>query len=381
MQQLSEELTQSKILIVDDEPVNTHLLKRVLAASGFRNFQSTNDSRQALALFEEMAPDLVLLDLSMPYIDGYTLLKEFCCQVPVGEYLPILILTANISSQAKQRALSLGARDFLTKPLDIAEVRLRMKNLLEARLLHLRLHDHNVTLEERVRQRTHELEEAQFEILDRLARAAEYRDDQTGAHTRRVGMMSERVALALGLPVETARIIGLAARFHDIGKIGIPDSILRKPGPLTSMERSLMRAHTRLGASILSGSRFHILQVAESIALTHHERFDGRGYTPGLGGEAIPIEGRIVAVVDAFDAMVNDRPYRGARSLNEAIDELQREAGKQFDPRVVAAFLAPGALDLERMAAALRDPTEVSLTLFPEKPLAQLGFDEGGYEA
>jgi|HubBroStandDraft_6_1064221.scaffolds.fasta_scaffold233503_2 putative two-component system response regulator len=381
MQQLSEDLKNCKILIVDDEPVNTHLLKRVLAASGFHNFRSTNDSRQALPLFQELAPDLVVLDLSMPYIDGFTLLQEFCSSGGHGQYLPILILTANISSQAKQRALSLGARDFLTKPLDIAEVRLRIKNLLETRLLHQRLHDQNVTLEERVRQRTQELEEAQFEILDRLARAAEYRDDQTGAHTRRVGMMSEQVALALGLSVEKARIIGLAARLHDIGKIGIPDSILRKPGPLSPRELALMREHTRLGASILSGSRFHILQMAESIALTHHERFDGSGYTPGLGGEAIPIEGRIVAVVDAFDAMVNDRPYRGARTLNEAIDELQREAGKQFDPRVVAAFLAPGALDLGRMAAALRNPGEVNLTLFPEKSLAQFAFDEGRYEA
>jgi putative two-component system response regulator len=381
MQQLSDELTQYKILIVDDEPGNTHLLESVLAEGGFRNYRSTNDSREAVPLFQELEPDVVLLDLSMPYIDGYALLEEFRMLVPVGTYVPILVLTADISTQAKQRALSLGARDFLTKPFDITEVLLRIRNLLETRQLQMRLQDHNLTLEERVRERTHELEEAQFEILDRLARAAEYRDDETGAHTRRVGMMSEQVALSLGLGPERARIIGLAARFHDIGKIGIPDSVLLKPGPLSPVERTLMRMHTELGAGILSGSRFNILQMAESIALTHHERFDGGGYTHKLAGESIPIEGRIVAVVDAFDAMVSDRPYRKARPLHEALDELQREAGKQFDPRVVAAFLAPGASDLGRMAAALRNPADKNLTLFSEKPLTQFAFDEGGNEA
>jgi len=277
--------------------------------------------------------------------------------------------------------LSLGARDFLTKPFDITEVLLRIRNLLETRQLQMRLQDHNLTLEERVRERTQELEEAQFEILDRLARAGEYRDDETGAHTRRVGMMSEQVALTLGLGAEMARVIGLAARFHDIGKIGIPDSILRKPGPLNPVERSLMCTHTQLGASILSGSRFNILQIAESIALTHHERFDGGGYTHKLAGESIPIEGRIVAVVDAFDAMVSDRPYRKARPLHEALEELERGSGKQFDPRVVAAFLAPGAYDLGRMAAALRNPGDKSLPLLAEKPLSQFAFDEGGHKA
>lgn len=359
MRQICEDLTHNKVLIVDDEPANTQLLERVLAEGGFDNYRSTNDSRQAVPLFQEFEPDLVLLDLSMPHLDGYALLNQFREIIPVSSYFPILVLTADISSQAKQRALSLGARDFLTKPFDITEVLLRIRNLIETRQLHMRLHEHNLTLEERVRQRTRELEEAQFEILDRLALAAEYRDDETGAHTRRVGLLSERVALALGLPVEWARIIGLAARFHDVGKIGIPDSILRKPGPLSPVEQSLMRTHTSLGASILAGSRFPILQVAESIALTHHERFDGNGYGVGLAGDSIPIEGRIVAVVDAFDAMVNDRPYRRALSLKKALQELQRAAGKQFDPRVVEAFLASGSRDLSRMARALRNPAEL----------------------
>jgi putative two-component system response regulator len=286
-------------------------------------------------------------------LDGYALLEEFRGKVAPDTYLPILVLTADISAQAKQRALSLGARDFLTKPFDITEVLLRIRNLLETRHLHMQLQDEKLRLEERVRQRTRELEEAQAEILERLALAGEYRDDDTGAHTRRVGSMSERVALTLGLPTERARIIGVAARFHDIGKIGIPDSILRKPGPLTSTETAFMRTHTTLGAGILAGSRFNILQVAEIIALTHHHRFDGNGPSSGVAGESIPIEGRIVAVVDAFDAMVHDRPYRRALPLQDALDELRREAGKQFDPRVVEAFLAPGSYDLLGMASAI----------------------------
>jgi putative two-component system response regulator len=361
-----KDLRQCKILIIDDEPANTQLLERVLTEGGFCNFRSTNDSRHALPLFQEFLPDLVLLDLSMPYLDGYALLKQLGGRVAPGMYLPILVLTADISSRAKQRALSLGARDFLVKPFDIIEVLLRIQNLLETRQLHLQLQEQNSQLEERVRKRTRELESAQYEILDRLALAADYRDDETGAHTRRVGWMSERVALALGLPAPEARIIGLAARFHDIGKIGIPDSVLLKAGPLTSVEKSLMRTHTTLGATILSGSRFPILQMAESIALTHHERFDGAGYSPGLAGESIPLEGRIVAVVDAFDAMVNERPYRKAMPVKQALDELRREAGKQFDPRVVEAFLMPGSHDLLKMADAV-DHEETMAQ--PELPL------------
>ena len=345
MKQLCEDLVHCKILIVDDEPANTKLLERVLAEGGFQDYRSTNDSRLARSLFLEFEPDLVLLDLYMPHLDGYALLQQLLEALSPNIYLPILVLTADISSKAKQQALRLGARDFLTKPFDITEVLLRIRNLLETRQLHMQLREHNHRLEERVRLRTHELEEAQAEVLERLAVAGEYRDDDTGAHTRRVGSMSERLALALGLAPDRARIIGLAARFHDIGKIGIPDSILRKPGPLTSGETSLMRTHTTLGASILAGSRFGILQVAETIALTHHQRFDE-------GGEEIPIEGRIVAVVDAFDAMVHDRPYRKGMPLQAAIDELEREAGKQFDARVVEAFVSDGSHDLLQLAHA-----------------------------
>src|SRR5271168_2066238 len=187
MKRLVEDLADCKILILDDEPANTKLLERVLVEGGFCQYRSLNDPCQALSVFEEFQPDLILLDLAMPYLDGYELLEEFRGKVAPDMYLPILVLTADISTQAKQRALSLGARDFLTKPFDITEVLLRIRNLLEARHLHMQLQDENYRLEERVKQRTYELEEAQAEILERLALASEYRDDETGAHTRRVG--------------------------------------------------------------------------------------------------------------------------------------------------------------------------------------------------
>lgn len=332
-------VTSYRILIVDDEPANVRLLERLLDQAGHANFRSTTDSRQALPLFQEFKPDLILLDLLMPHLDGYAVMRQICARMPAEAYLPILVLTADITPRAKERALSAGARDFLTKPFDLTEVLLRIRNLLETRHLHLQLAAHNAALEETVRSRTRDLEQAQYEILDRLSMAAEYRDDVTGEHAKRVGLLSERLALALGIPPPQAEIIRHAATLHDLGKIGIPDSILLKQGALSPEEKGVMKTHTLIGARILSGSRSPVLQVAELIALTHHERWDGTGYSPGLMGEAIPLEGRIVAVADALDAMVNNRPYRDAIGLESALQELSRQSGRQFDPQVVEVLV------------------------------------------
>ena len=343
------DLAARAILIVDDEPANVALLEQVLAQGGYANFRSTTDSRQVLPLFQEFQPDLVLLDLLMPHFDGYAVMKQLCGKIGPETYLPILVLTADVTPQAKQRALTLGARDFLTKPFDITEVLLRIRNLLETRELHLMLRDQNLMLEKRVRERTRDLEEAQYEILDRLSLAAEYRDDRTGEHTRRVGLLSERLALEMGYTAEEAKTIGRAATLHDLGKIGIPDLLLLKHSELTAEEFEVMRSHTTTGAKILSGSKFQLLQRAETIALTHHERWDGSGYS-GLAGNSIPLEGRIVAVADSFDAMVNDRPYQKAMPVNDALAELVRGSGTQFDPLVVAAFLGLERHDLISLA-------------------------------
>jgi putative two-component system response regulator len=274
----------------------------------------------------------------MPYLDGFEVMNQLRARVPLGIFLPILVLTADITPETKRKALDEGATDFLTKPFDQTEVVLRIRNLLRTRVLHLQLQDQNHLLEQKVRERTIELEETQIEILERLALAAEYRDDDTGEHTKRVGQMSAQIAQALGLSNAEVELIRRAAPLHDVGKIAIPDSILLKPGKLTPEEFELMKTHTTVGAKMLSGGRFPLLQRAEEIALTHHERWDGTGYA-GLKGESIPIAGRIVAVADVFDALTSARPYKEAWPRAKAIEEVQRQSGRQFDQSVVEAFL------------------------------------------
>jgi putative two-component system response regulator len=245
--------------------------------------------------------------------------------------VPILVLTADATTTARHAALRAGAKDFLTKPLDEVDVVLRTNNLLGARL-------HSVLLEAQVRERTHALEQAQLETLQRLALAAEYRDDDTGLHTRRVGLSAGRIAAALGLPAAQVEILRRAAPLHDVGKIGIPDAILLKPGKLTAEEVVTMQRHTTIGEALLAGSSSPWLQLAAEIALTHHERWDGTGYPAGLAGTDIALTGRIVAVADVFDALTHVRPYKPAWPVDEALAEIERQSGRQFDPCVVAAF-------------------------------------------
>ena len=331
-------LTTSRILIVDDQPSNVMLLEGILLEDDFTSFCSISDARQALPAFIEYLPDLVLLDLQMPYLDGFSVMKQLrACMAP-DDFLPVLVLTADITPNAKRRALSEGALDFLTKPFDATEVLLRIKNLLQTRSLHLQLKQQNELLDQKVRERTTELEATQLEILERLALAAEYRDDNTGEHTKRVGETAARIAEALGWSARDVELIRRAAPLHDVGKIAISDLILLKPGKLTPEEFESMKAHARLGAQILSGGRFPLLQLAEQIALTHHERWDGTGYL-GTQGENIPLAGRIVAVADVFDALTSARPYKPAWPISEAVAEIKRQSGRQFDPTVVEAFL------------------------------------------
>jgi putative two-component system response regulator len=266
-------------------------------------------------------------------------MERLRASIDPGTYLPILVLTADISQSIKQRALACGAKDFLTKPFDITEVVLRMRNLLETRFLHLRLAGHNRELEVKVRERTLDLEAARVEVLQRLSLAAEFRDDDTGQHTQRVGHTSALLAQALGLPDEEVGLVRLAAPLHDVGKIGIADAILLKPGKLTPEEFGVMTTHTSIGGKILTGSHSPLLQLAERIALNHHERWDGGGYPHGRCGEDIPLAGRIVSVADVFDALTHPRPYKKAWPVEQAVAEVERLGGSKFDPAVVAVFL------------------------------------------
>jgi cyclic di-GMP phosphodiesterase len=331
-------LTTARVLIIDDQPSNTALLEGILQEEDFTSYRSLTDSREALPAFIDYVPDLILLDLQMPFFNGYEVMKQLRACISPSDFLPILVLTADITPEAKRRALTEGALDFLTKPFDATEVSLRIKNLLQTRSLHLRIQGQNQLLDQKINERTAELEATQIEILERLALAAEYRDDDTGEHTKRVGRTSARIAEALGWSAAEVELIGRAAPLHDVGKISISDLILLKPGKLTPEEFENMKTHTTVGAKMLSGGRFPLLQLAEQIALTHHERWDGSGYI-GLRQEAIPIAGRIVTVADVFDALTSERPYKKAWTVNEALEEIQHQSGRQFDPRVVEAFM------------------------------------------
>jgi putative two-component system response regulator len=343
---VDRKLLGSRILIVDDEEANLRVLVRLLEQRGYTNVKTLSDPREVLPTFFEWDPDLILLDLHMPHIDGWGVLAQLSDAKLETSYLPVLMLTADATRETKQRALSIGAKDFLSKPFDATEVLLRIDNLLHTRLLHLELEHYNRALEARVLERTQELDKARYEIIERLALAAEFRDDDTHQHTWRVGQMAAYLAKAADLPSADVEVIRRAAPLHDVGKIGIPDAILLKPGKLTPDEFAHMKTHTTIGARILSQSEFTLLQVASEIALTHHERWDGNGYPNRLAGDEIPIVGRIVAVVDVFDALTHERPYKPAWPVGDALAEMERQRGTQFDATFVDVLL-----DLRRRSA------------------------------
>lgn len=329
----------ARILVVDDDLSNLNVLVRTLQRAGFRNVHGVCRAAEVMPTVVEFQPDVVLLDLHLPGTDGIELLMDLKAVQGRRNYLPVLALTGDSSRAMRDAALAAGARDFLTKPYEPAEVILRVRNLIETRLLHVELQRQNAMLSERFEARTEELEEAKLEILERLARAADFRDESSYGHTTRVGELAARIAAQMGMSAAEVEQMRIAARLHDIGKIGLSDSILMKPGPLAPSEFLAQEKHTLIGANILAGSRFPVLRVAEEIALTHHESWDGTGYPRGLREEEIPLSGRIVAVADVFDALTHVRAYKSAWRLDDAVDEIKHQSGKKFDPAVVKAFL------------------------------------------
>jgi putative two-component system response regulator len=330
-------LAHSRVLVVDDELATVRFLTRLLNGSG-AEVASTTDARQVPELVASQDPDLVILDLHMPHMDGFEVMEALGPLRSPTRYLPVLVLTGDTASSVKQRALRVGARDFLSKPFDTVEALLRIRNLLTTRHFYIALEREQQRLEQSVRERTRELADTHLEIVGRLARAAEYRDDNTGEHTRRVGRLSGLLARTLGYDKDATEMIERAAALHDVGKVGVPDAILLKPGPLTPAEIEIMRTHAVVGAKILSNSRAPLLRMAEAIALTHHERWDGTGYPAGLREGAIPYVGRIVALADAFDAMTHSRPYQSAIPLAVAVETLTSLRGRAYDPAVFDAF-------------------------------------------
>ena len=349
-----DDVSSATLLIVDDNHGNVRLLEHILKAEGYRSILGTTDPRDTLKLVAEHDPDIILLDMHMPQMDGLEVLAVLKRALPQDVYLPILAFTGSEDERVKDRALREGAMDFVTKSEDATEVLQRTKNLLRTRFLYKQQRLHARELERAVRERTFELArvnlslqqanqalaETNEDILVRLARATEYSDDGSEGHTLRVGRLAYLTARKLGLTSEFCDTILLAARLHDVGKVAIPDGILLRPGRLSDEEQLYLREHCIIGAELLSGGQSAFLKMAEAIALTHHERWDGGGYPSGLKGAMIPIEGRITAIVDVFDTLTHARPYRPAWSYEEAKELLIEESGRHFDAQVVEAFLA-----------------------------------------
>jgi putative two-component system response regulator len=326
------------ILVIDDQPSNVRLLERILRRRGYSNVMAATSSREALVKAAAQPPDVVLLDLHMPDMHGVAVMQELHALNPHNPPL-VIVLTGDDLQETKSEVLAAGARDFITKPFDTTEVALRIDNIADLRLMHNRLQLTNSELEDKVRERTSELEKAQLDVLDRLARAAEFRDDATGQHTRRVGLAATSLAQTIGLSDKEVELIAIGAPLHDVGKIAIPDNILLKPGPLDSAEMKIMQSHTTVGATLLHDGGSASLAMACEIALSHHERWDGTGYPYRLKGTAIPVCGRIVAIVDFVDALSNDRPYRRSFGFNQVMEMTRAGRGEHFDPDMLDVFL------------------------------------------
>lgn len=342
---LIDELESACILVVDDEPANVKLLERMLVARGFNHVLSVQDPRQVLGVMKDNDVDLVLLDINMPHMDGFQVMEQLQAELPEG-VPPILVLTAQNAQDFLRRALNHGALDYVTKPFDSEELFLRVKNLLKVRQVNKFMEQQNTLLDQRVQERTSELElarqmlhDSRLQIVRRLGRAAEYRDNETGLHIIRMSKMAALIGMQAGMSEEECDLLLNAAPMHDIGKIGIPDTILLKPGKFEPEEWEIMKTHAQIGADILSGDDMPLLNMASEIALTHHEKWDGSGYPNGLKGEAIPLVGRITALADVFDALTSERPYKKAWSVEDSIALIKEQSGKHFDPALVEHFL------------------------------------------
>lgn len=339
MNEITDKLKDSCILIVDDKPANVLLLEQLLEEEGYRNVLSTTDSREVLGIYRDQSVDMILLDIRMPFMDGIEVMQTLKEEVGNNDYLPILVLTAQTDTETRQKALAAGARDFLTKPFQPWEVFQRIHNLLETRIFYNNQRLRADDLELEVQKRTRELQLTQHEVVRRLGRAGEYRDNETGAHVVRMSKSCRLLALEAGLGEAFAELILQASPMHDVGKIGIPDNILLKPGRLTPEEREIMETHVEIGVDIIGKFDSDMLNMAREIAATHHEKWDGSGYPKGLAGEDIPISGRIAAICDVFDALTSERPYKDAWPLEKTVALIKDNAGSHFDPELVKLFV------------------------------------------
>jgi putative two-component system response regulator len=340
------------ILVIEDDPMNSRLLTTVLDRLGYIA-AAAFDGLSGLAKVESDPPDLILLDLDLPGIDGYEVARRLK-HSPKTRIIPIVVVSSFAEVENRIKALDAGADDFLSKPIDQVELRARVQSLLKVKIYNDHMVNHQKILEEEVDKRTRQLRQAFDDLktasqkvkhaaLDttfRLAQAGEYKDAETGSHIKRMGYYTEAIAKAMALAPQDIEAILYAAPMHDIGKIGIPDRILLKPGPLDEQEWTFMMQHTTIGGNILSGSDSYVIQMAEQIALEHHEKWDGSGYPKGLKGPDISLWGRISAIADVFDALTTTRPYKKAFPLDYSLEILEKSRGAHFDPDVVGAFFS-----------------------------------------
>jgi putative two-component system response regulator len=324
------DLKGMKVLIVDDTTANIDVLRKTLAPQQFEIAIALN-GETALKLAPKFLPDLILLDVRMPGIDGY----ETCRRLKANETtrkVPVIFISANNDTQDIVEGFHVGGVDYITKPFRQEEVVARVRS-------HLELSELKNKLEEKVLKRTGQLNKSRLEILQRLVKTSEFKDNETGMHIRRMSLYCALLGKAYGLSEERCELLLNTSPMHDLGKVGIPDQILLKPGKLTHDEMEIMKTHTTIGGEILAGGTSELLQMAETIALTHQEKWDGSGYPNGLAGEEIPLEGRITALADVFDALTSERPYKKAWSVEKAVNLIEEESGKHFDPELAGLFI------------------------------------------
>jgi len=336
-----------RVLIVDDDEVNLALVETMLLPLGY-HLDFAMNGHDAIDLATTRSPDVILLDVLMPGLNGFEVVESLRTNLNAS-HIPIVMLTALHDVEHRIKALKAGADDYLVKPVNMAELQMRVKTLVHVKVDREQMQRHLKRLDAELKRKRAELEfaaakvkSASWDAIFRLAAAAEYKDDDTGSHIRRMSRYVEVLARRLGLTPERVEMMAVAAQMHDIGKLGIPDQILHKPGKLEPEEWRIMNQHATMGAGILSGSSLDVIQMAEIIALTHHERWDGSGYPKGLRGTDIPLEGRIVAVVDVFDALTSWRCYRveSTFSADKALMMMSAEKGRQFDPHILEVFIS-----------------------------------------
>ncbi len=333
------------IMIADDSANVRKMIADGLEEAGYRTLEAA-DGGQAVQAISKEGPDVVLLDIIMPQLDGFEVLRQLKDDAST-ELIPVIMISSLHDVAKRVQAFELGADDFLIKPIEKTELLARVKSLVKVKAFHDHMLEYQHELESDVQDKTQQLREAMeqvksssWEIIFRLCSAAEYRDEVTGNHIWRLGRYASVVAKVMGLNGETAESIYYAAPMHDVGKIGIPDCILLKPGALTPGEWEIMKTHTTIGGQILQGSSLDIIRMAETISLTHHEKWDGSGYPKGLQGEEIPLSGRITAIADVFDALTSKRPYKEVHTLDKAFEIIREGRGSHFDPQVVEAFFS-----------------------------------------